>query len=156
MYWLYAILGAVAVIVLTVAVRTMKFVPKSIETCSHGNVAVNVDKAVSDLSKMVQCKTVSDRNKSNEAEDEFDKFKSLLTELFPAIHKKCTFEAVGDRALLYKLDGKSSASPTVLMSHFDVVSVDESGWEKDPFGGEIENGVLKVKKYEKDVLSGRN
>ena len=143
--WLYFILGIGAIIfvlAMIVIIRTLLFVPKETVNFSSESVDVNIDKAVNDLSQLVQCKTISDRNKDNENEAEFDKFKALLPKLFPTVHEKCSFEAVGDRGLLYKLNGRSSNAPTVLMSHFDVVSVNENGWDKDPFGGEIENGVL--------------
>ena len=143
--WLYFILGIGAIIfvlAMIVIIRTLLFVPRETVNFSSENVDVNIDKAVNDLSQLVQCKTISDRNKDNENEAEFDKFKALLPKLFPTVHEKCSFEAVGDRGLLYKLNGRSSNAPTVLMSHFDVVSVNENGWDKDPFGGEIENGVL--------------
>ena len=143
--WLYFILGIGAIIfvlAMIVIIRTLLFVPQETVNFSSESVDVNIDKAVNDLSQLVQCKTISDRNKDNENEAEFDKFKALLPKLFPTVHEKCSFEAVGDRGLLYKLNGRSSNAPTVLMSHFDVVSVNENGWDKDPFGGEIENGVL--------------
>ena len=143
--WLYFILGIGAIIfvlAMIVIIRTLLFVPRETVNFSSESVDVNIDKAVNDLSQLVQCKTISDRNKDNENEAEFDKFKALLPKLFPTVHEKCSFEAVGDRGLLYKLNGRSSNAPTVLMSHFDVVSVNENGWDKDPFGGEIENGVL--------------
>ena len=143
--WLYFILGIGAIIfvlAMIVIIRTLLFVPKETVNFSSESVDVNIDKAVNDLSQLVQCKTISDRNKDNENEAEFDKFKALLPKLFPTVHEKCSFEAVGDRGLLYKLNGRSSNAPTVLMSHFDVVSVNENSWDKDPFCGEIENGVL--------------
>jgi carboxypeptidase PM20D1 len=145
MWWVYLIWGVVSVIValaMIVIVKTLLFVPKKTEATSYQKVSVDLEKAVNDLSRMIKCKTISDRNRNNESEEEFEKFKALLRELFPEIHQKCTFEAVGDRGLLYKLSGKSSDAPTVLMSHFDVVSVDENGWDKDPFCGEVENGIL--------------
>ena len=139
---LLCFLGAVALIVIIVLIRTLTFRPKHIAKKEFEDVYVNVDKAVSDLAEMVRCRTVSSHNKEEEEEAEFDKFKSLLPKLFPNIAEKCEFEAVGDRGLLYRCKGKSSDSPTVLMAHFDVVSVEESNWEKPPFDGIVENGVL--------------
>jgi carboxypeptidase PM20D1 len=51
-------------------------------------------------------------------------------------------ERIGPSGVLYKLCGRHSGSPVVLMSHYDVVPADEPSWDKPAFGGVIENGVL--------------
>ncbi len=139
---LLALAALVAVFIVIVVVRAITFVPRKREREKAEPVFVNSDKAARDLAEMIKCRTVSDRNKENEDEGEFEKFEALLPTLFPNVHATCTFEKVGDRGLLYRWAGKSSEEPTVLMSHYDVVSVSEADWEKDAFGGIIENGVL--------------
>ncbi|MBQ9070464.1 MAG: M20/M25/M40 family metallo-hydrolase [Clostridia bacterium] len=129
-------------LVAVVLVRTILFKVSAQEIHEIEAVDVNVEKAVLDLAEMIKCKTVSNSNKSLENEAEFDKFKSLLPRIFPNIYEKCEFEYVGNRGLLYRYAGKSSDAPTVLMAHYDVVSVEESLWEKPPFDAVLENGVL--------------
>lgn len=136
-------LGAVVLVLASVIIiRTLMFKADNLQKDAAEDVYVNVEKAVSDLAEMVKCKTVSSRDKASEEEAEFDKFKALLPKLFPCIYKSCEYTEVGDRALLFKYEGKNHDAPTVLMSHFDVVSVEESQWEKPPFDGIVENGVL--------------
>lgn len=139
---LYIALGIIAVLVAIVLIRTIAFVPYKEKTVEIEKIEVDVDKAARDLSDMIKCKTISHRDPSLEDDGEFKRFIDLLPERFPNIHRSCTRELVGDRAILYKLCGRSSDAPTVLTAHFDVVDVDEENWSKAPFSGEIADGVV--------------
>ena len=49
----------------------------------------------------------------------------------------------GKTNLLVRLPGKDRTKrPLLLLNHMDVVPVDASRWKHDPFGGEIENGLI--------------
>jgi len=139
---LLTVCAAIGALITLVLVRAIMFKPRKVEAGKAAPVFVNGEQAVSALSEMIKCKTVSDVNKANEDEGEFEKFEKLLTTLFPNVYSKCEFEKVGDRALLFRWRGASDAEPTVLMAHYDVVSVVEEDWEKPAFEGIIENGVL--------------
>ncbi len=139
---LLVLAGLLAAFVTTIIVRAMLFVPEKKKQQKVSFVPVDTEKAVESLAQMIRCKTVSDTDKENEDEEEFEKFEALLPALFPAVFKSCVYEKVGDRAILIKWEGKSHDAPTVLMSHYDVVSVEESKWTKPAFDGIIENGVL--------------
>ena len=141
-YIFLAVGVALLLLAMVVIVRTLLFTVKQTDSREYESFDIETDKAVNDLAEMIKCKTVSSVNKSEEDEAEFDKFKELLPKLFPNIHRECALETVGNRGLLYHLKGKSSDSPTVLMAHFDVVSVDEANWEKPPFDAVLEDGVL--------------
>lgn len=130
------------VLVFVLVLRALLFVPKKTERAKAAPVFVNSEKAVSDLAEMIRCKTVSDNDKTKEDDGEFAKFEALLPTLFPGVYEKCVFEKPSERSLLFKWEGKKQDSPTVLMSHYDVVSVVEEDWEKQPFDGIQENGVL--------------
>ena len=136
------ILMALIALVLTLVIRAVHFVPRKEEREKVAPIFVNNEKAVSDLAEMIKCKTISDNDKSKEDESEFEKFVALLPTLFPLVFEKCTFEQPSDRSILIKWEGKEHDAPTVLMSHYDVVSVVEEDWEKPPFEGVQENGVL--------------
>ncbi len=143
MPYVLAALGiALLVLVAVLVIRTLMFKPEPKAQREIKDVTVDVDKAVHDLSEMIKCRTVSSVDKTLEDEAEFEKFKSTLPKLFPNIYEKCSFEAVGDRGLLFKYEGESHDAPTVLMSHFDVVSVEQDKWEKPPFDAVFENGYL--------------
>lgn len=130
------------IFVVIITVRTINFKPKKQKSISVAPVYVNGEKAASDLAEMIKCKTISHRNPAEDNLAEFEKFEKLLPELFPNTFEKCTFEKVGDRGILIRWKGKSSDSPSVFMSHYDVVSLEEADWEKPAFEGIIENGVL--------------
>ena len=49
----------------------------------------------------------------------------------------------GRRSLLAKLEGSDRTAPTLmLMGHTDVVPVNPDGWSRDPFGGELDDGMI--------------
>ena len=139
---LLVLAAAVGALVTFIVVRGIMFVPKEAKKDKSAPVFVNGEAAVHALSEMIKCKTVSDRVKANEDEAEFEKFEKLLPELYPAVFAKCEYEKVSDRSLLFRWRGASSEAPTVLMAHYDVVSVVEKDWERDAFDAVIENGVL--------------
>lgn len=145
MIGLYIILGILAVLLLLITViivRTLRFVPTDAEREAPEPVSFDGDKAVSDLSEMVKCKTVSHLDSALDDEAEFDKFKALLPRLFPLVYQRCELEMVNGRAMLFRWRGESTESPTVLMSHFDVVSVVDELWDKPAFDGIVEDGYI--------------
>lgn len=135
-------LGVLLLLITILVIRTLAFRPEKQEKEKVAPVFVNNEKAVADLAEMIKCKTVSSEIKALEDESEFERFEALLPKLFPKIFEKCSFEKPSDRSLLFKWQGKKQDSPTVLMSHYDVVSVVEEDWEKPPFEGIRDNGVL--------------
>lgn len=143
--WIYIVISlgaAILALAAVVIIRTLLFKTNPVKVDSAEDVYVNVEKAVSDLAEMIKCKTVSNTDKKLEDEAEFEKFKALLPKLFPSVFEKCEYTEVGSRAILFKYVGKSHNAPTVLMAHFDVVSVEEDQWDKPPFDGIVEKGVL--------------
>lgn len=144
MTWLYV---AIAVIVVLIAVgipvvRAIQFRPKKEESYPDFSVQCNEEKAVSDLAEMVRCRTVSDTDESKEDEKEFEKFEKLLPVLFPNVYRVCEFQKLGKRSLLFRWKGKDPSVSRVLMAHYDVVSVEQSLWQKPAFEGIVEDGVL--------------
>ena len=92
---------------------------------------------------MVKCKTISYKNKKLEDEKAFLKFEEVLAKLFPNVYKTCIYEKLSKRSLLFRWPGKtSSKTPTVLMSHYDVVPAKDELWSEDPFSGIVKDGYL--------------
>ena len=87
------------------------------------------------LSQMVQCETISSRDHMDLTK--FEKFHSVLADLFPGVHASCE-KHVFDGSLLFKWAGRGEADPIILMSHQDVV---EAGgkWDHAPFSGDIDD-----------------
>ena len=136
------IISLLLVFILILVIRALRFKPIVELSENSTPVFVDSDKATYSLAEMIRCKTVSDSNKELEDEAEFDKFKAILPKLFPNVFSKCEYENVSDRAILIKWNGKNHNAPTVLMAHYDVVSVVEEKWDKPAFSGILENGVL--------------
>ena len=141
MWWLIPVC-AIAVFALIIVIRTLAFKPR--ENVAADESAVTFDRAelIRNLQDLVSCKTVSYSDSSLEDDVEFEKLISRLPKLYPHVHRSCEFERLPDRALLYRWKGKASDAPTVLMAHYDVVPVDEAGWEKPPFEAIVEDGVM--------------
>lgn len=139
---LIIIFSALFLLLLVLLTRALAFKPQKTASPEPEEIFVDGHAAAKSLSEMIRCKTVSSRDKSIEDSLEFERFKSLLPELFPTVYSNSGYEEVGDRAILLRWRGKSSEAPTVLMAHYDVVSAEEHMWDKPAFGGIIENGVL--------------
>ncbi len=141
MWWLI-IPAAVVVFLAVVLVRAACFKPGAPERREETPAAIDEAHAVESLRQMVRCKTVSSRNEAEEDPAEFERFRALLCERYPAVHAACALDRVGKSGLLYHLKGKSAEAPCVFMAHYDVVPADEAAWQKPPFEGVIEEGVL--------------
>lgn len=144
-WYLYLIIGVVLCLVVFVGVvliRTLNFKPKKQANQTIEKVEFDKEQAVECLRQIIRCKTISNEDKEKEDENEFNKLIDLLPKLYPNVFEKCELKKFEGRALLFRLKGKSSEKPSVLMSHYDVVSVDEENWQKPPFEGIIEDGVL--------------
>jgi carboxypeptidase PM20D1 len=77
---------------------------------------------------------------------QFDRFVTLISTLYPGVHRTLTREVVADHSLLFRWAGASSDQPIVLMAHYDVVDATDDRWEHPPFAadlvGEGEDAVL--------------
>ena len=134
--------GGLVALVAVVLIRALRFRPVAGEAQNFADVTVDTARATECLAALVRCKTVSYRDASKEDDAEFEKLIGLLPELYPNVAKTCAFQRFSDRAILYRWQGKSADAPTVLMAHYDVVPVNEELWEKPPFDGVLEDGVL--------------
>ena len=141
-YLVFALLGALAVLVLVIITRTLAFKPKKQPELLEGEIDFDKDKAVSNLAELVRFKTVSYSDSSLEDDGEFEGLINALPKLYPNVFEKCEFTRFPDRGLLFKWKGRENGNPSVLMAHYDVVPVNEDAWEKPPFGGILEDGIL--------------
>ena len=136
------ILGIVALVVLFVLIRTANFKLLSENKTSTEEIEFDREGAVEALQKLVRFKTVSYADSSLEDNAEFEAFIDALPGIYPNVFKTCEFNILPNRALLFKWKGKTDKNPAVYMAHYDVVPVVYDNWEKDPFGAELENGVV--------------
>lgn len=138
----YLILAAFLLFIAVIAVRTFRFTPKPQPEVSDETFPFDRDAAVDALAQLVRCKTVSYNDHSLEDDGEFEKLISLLPTLYPRVFEVCSMDRLPDRGLLVRWPGKEAGDPAVLMAHYDVVPVNEDNWEKPPFAGIIEDGIL--------------
>ena len=143
MPYIFIGLGAILLaFIAVVTIRTLRFTPKAMPTVSDEEITFDKQKAIDDLARLVRCKTISRIDHVGEDDAEFEKLVEMLPELYPNVYAKCEFKRFPDRGLLYKWEGKNHDKPSVFMAHYDVVPVNEEDWQKPPFDGIIEDGVL--------------
>ena len=138
----YVILGVLALLLAVILLRAACFTPKAQQEISREEVTYDKEKAIDALQKLVRCKTISYNDHSLEDEAEFRKLIDLLPGLYPKVFEICSFQELPDRGLLFRWPGKEAGAPSVMMAHYDVVPVNEDSWDKPPFEGIIEDGVL--------------
>jgi len=138
----YVILGAVGVFLAVILLRAVCFTPVPQKELPREEVSFDRDAAVDALQKLVQCKTISYNDPALEDDEQFKKLIALMPGLYPRVFDVCSFRELPDRALLLRWPGKSDKNPSVMMAHYDVVPVNEESWEKPPFDGIIEDGLL--------------
>lgn len=138
----YLIAAIVLVFILVIAARTINFKPKEPPRISDENYDFDEELATKALAKLIKCKTISYNDHSLEDDVEFNKLIKLLPSLYPNVFKACKYIELPDRAILFHWKGKNNGDASVLMSHYDVVPVDEDKWDKAPFEAIIEKGEL--------------
>lgn len=87
--------------------------------------------------RLINCPTVS-----NAGDEPFHMLHKEFEKCFPLLHKNLQKNKLKGNALLYKWEGNKHDRPLVLMAHQDVVDVDKSMWNSDPFKAEIRDGCI--------------
>jgi carboxypeptidase PM20D1 len=86
---------------------------------------------------LLQLPTISRLDVGKTEWQHFDRFVTLLPQLYPGVHTSLTREIVAEHSLLYRWAGISAEAPTVLLAHYDVVAASDERWEHPPFGAEL-------------------
>lgn len=137
------ILLIVAVIVVVSGVlvlNTLKLSSKQV--ASENLVDIDLPEDIfQNLSKGLQYKTISFNEEAIPDSTAFFGFHRYLQETFPLTHAKLSLDKINSYSLLYTWEGSNpSKKPIILMSHQDVVPVDQptlDNWEAGPFDGVI-------------------
>lgn len=99
------------------------------------------DTVFQNLSRAIQYRTISFSEDAIPDSTAFHGFHQFLADTFPLVHENLSLEKINEYSLLYKWEGSdASKKPIILMSHQDVVPVDQptlSDWEAGPFEGKI-------------------
>ncbi len=125
-----------------ILIRAAAFKPKAQPEADATPVDFDREGAVESLRELIRCKTVSYMDPTLEDDAEFEKLIGKLPTLYPHVFEACELTRLPDRGLLFRWKGKTEGAPAVMMAHYDVVPVDESGWDKPAFDGVIEDGCL--------------
>ena len=137
---LYALLAILAVVAGILLYNTFTLTSKQVAASSLEKLELP-DAVFQNLSKAVQYPTISYSEDAIPDSTAFYGFHRFLENTFPLIHEKLILEKINDYSLLYKWEGRDPAKkPIILMSHQDVVPVDQptlKDWEAGPFEGKI-------------------
>lgn len=143
---IYILLGLIILFATSIFLRTAFFKPeksKEIKQTPTGiENSVVENGIVQRFQEMIQHKTISYNDRLKIDFKEFDRFKQMLVRNYPRLNEACTRELHGDAGVLYRWPGKNAGNPVVLMSHYDVVPVNEELWTKPAFEGLLENGAV--------------
>lgn len=97
--------------------------------------------AVERFRSLLRLPTVSRDDESLIEWEHFDAFIALIAELYPEVHRTLSLEKIDGYSLLFRWPGAVAENPTVLMGHYDVVSVNTGAedipWTHPPFAAEI-------------------
>ena len=107
MWLLYLLLGLLGLAILLLLIAVIHTLTIGRSTRSAAKPAITFteaerDKYVSDLSRMIQCETISLRGATDLSK--FDDFHAVLAQLFPLIHEKLEKTEI-DGSLLYRWPG---------------------------------------------------
>jgi carboxypeptidase PM20D1 len=132
-------------ILLICLIRALMFKPKKTEKPVIEPVKTDPEKAVHDLQALIQCRTVSNIDKSKEDQKEFDKLEAALHSNYPHVFEKARIHQTIATRIHVPHQWQEYADKnhvSVMMAHFDVVDVVEDRWEEKPFAGVRKNGEL--------------
>ena len=146
--WMLLLIPAVIVLFLIIiCIRAAMFTPKpltaqrELKSVEVEEKDVDLERAVKSLQAMVKIDTIWNWDDDPEG-TKFKEFRDLLPQLYPLIHKNCTYEQIGRGGMLFHWKGKSAENPTIFMAHYDVVPAEADKWQKPPFSAIRENGEI--------------
>lgn len=134
------ILAVIIVVVGVLVFNTVRLSSKQVASERIEKIDLS-DDIFQNLSKGLQYKTISFSEDAIPDSAAFFGFHRFLSETFPLTHAALSLEKINTYSLLYTWKGSDpSKKPIILMSHQDVVPVDQptlSDWEAGPFEGKI-------------------
>ncbi|ROS29388.1 carboxypeptidase PM20D1 [Rathayibacter sp. PhB127] len=85
---------------------------------------------------LLRVDTVSHSDESDTDWSRFRVFQELLEQFYPALHSALERETVAGHSLVWRWRGTEDGEPSVLMAHYDVVSVTPDDWSIAPFAAD--------------------
>lgn len=137
---IYGVFILVALLISILLFNTLQLSSKQVQPEALEKVKIS-DKVFTNLSKAIQYPTISFSEDAIPDSTAFNGFHQFLKETFPRVHAELSLEKVNEYSLLYTWKGSDTGKkPIILMSHQDVVPVDQptlQDWEAGPFEGKI-------------------
>jgi carboxypeptidase PM20D1 len=143
---LLGLLGLIVLLVIAVAVNTVRQGSRQLDVPPVQGVAVDERSVAESLAVAIRARTIPSFTEPAFGADQFRALHAHLQARYPQLHATLQREVVNDFSLLYTWPGSDPALPGVaLMAHQDVVPVapgTEGDWQAAPFGGEIKDGFV--------------
>lgn len=137
---IYSLSGLFAVLAIILLFNTLTLTSRQVEPDELDRPDIPVV-VFQHLSEAVRFQTISFSEDSEPDSASFNGFHRFLESTFPLVHQNLDLEKVNQYSLLYTWKGTDpSKKPLILMSHQDVVPVDQptlGDWEAGPFEGKI-------------------
>jgi carboxypeptidase PM20D1 len=139
------IVTAAVIIIGVLLFNTLMLKSKQVASENLEKIALSND-VFQNLSKGLQYPTISYSENAIPDSIAFFGFHRFLEKAFPLTHEKLSLKKISAYSLLYTWKGSdSSKKPIILMSHQDVVPVDQptlNDWEAGPFEGRISESSI--------------
>ncbi|MDT0621699.1 M20 family peptidase [Croceitalea vernalis] len=137
---IYALLAILIVIAAILLFNTFSLKSKQVSSIPIEKITIP-DSVFQNLSEAIKFETISFSEDAIPDSTAFNGFHQFLKKTYPLIHQNLNLEMISEYSLLYTWKGTdASKKPIILMSHQDVVPVDEptlNDWEAGPFEGKI-------------------
>ncbi len=137
---IFGVLIVVALLIAVLLFNTFQLSSKQVQPEALEKVKIS-ESVFTNLSRAVQYPTISFSEDAIPDSTAFNGFHRFLEETFPRVHAELSLEKINSYSLLYTWKGSDlGKQPIILMSHQDVVPVDEptlKDWEAGPFEGKI-------------------
>ena len=135
-YILLSLLGIIVILLLAALINSLRIKDKK-----NISALPKIDEQISskyahEFSRMIQIETLSYKKDSNNSKPFRDMHK-VMKDIFPNLYKTMEQTVFEGEAILFRWPGKSTEKPIVLMAHQDVVPANASGWDFEPFCGEV-------------------
>lgn len=114
-----------------------------------------IDDAVRSLQKTIQFRTISFMDPTQVDFKPYGEFLQYLQDTYRKVYERTEINFINTYSPVFRLRGKSSKEPILLLGHYDVVPVaegTEEDWSVDPFSGELRENHI----YGRGTLDDKN